>query len=455
MRTFNTIFLLTAFLFGIQESRAQIENDIEVADSVQGNVEQEKFEQLMFKAISQRGIEAYEKAIQTLTEIENDVKDNAVVYFQLGLNYFDIEEYNLALLNFEKARALKATDRDISEAIFKVYNQQDNYQSAIEEAKGLVESDKGYLEILADLYFKAGEYDKAYSFLERADKAFGYSAARENKRVMLFNTTQDYELATSYYTKRKQLEPFNPYNYYRLATFLSLNNEHKKAVEVTEELIQQHPYFTRAYVLQTSIFVRDNQPEEALKALETVVADRLLEEKYKVEAIEVFKGYLKNHPEYQQQFIDVLNAATQTAEDNASYLDLAEFYFKTDKAKSLENYYKALEQNPQDYKILSAISVLNFQLQNFEAVVKITDQALEIYPSQVIFMLYKGKSLLNLKQYEESKSVLVEALDYMYEENAMMLEAYESLYAVYQALGDTENALDYKNKADKLKSQLE
>ncbi len=455
MRIVNIILLLIVFHFGIQEGNAQIENDIEVSDSVQGNVEQEKFEQLLFKAISLRGIEDYEKAIQTLTEIEQGTKNEPVVYFQLGLNYFDTEEYNLSLINLEKARTLKPSDISITEAIFKVHKQQENYESAIQEAKTLVETDKVYFEILADLYFKTAEYDKAYDYLELADSAYGYNALRDNKRVLLFNTTQDYDLAVSYYRKRIELEPYNPYNYYRLATFLSESKEYKKAIEVTEELIEKHPHFNRVYVLQTIIYVRDNQPDDALKALKMVVTDRLLEENYKVEAIEIFKAYLNTHPEYQQQFIDVLNAATQTAEDNASYLDLAEFYFESDKPKSLENYYKALEQNPQNYKILSAISVLNFELQKFEEAVEITDQAFEIFPSQVIFMLYKGKSLLGLKQYEDAKSVLLEALDYMFEENAMMLDLYESLNSVYLALDENEKALEYQKKADKLKSQLE
>jgi len=455
MRVRNIFFLCIVFLLGVKNTNAQIENDIEVSDSVQGNVDQEKFEQLLFKAIAQRGIEDYEKAIQTLNEIEKEEQSEAIVYFQLGLNYTDIEAYKLSVINLEKARALKPSDSDITEAIFKAHNLQDNYQSAIEEAKTLVEVNKVYLEILADLYFKAEDYSKALAYLELADTELGYSASRDNKRVVLFNTTKQYDLAIEYYRKRKKLEPYNPYNPYRLATFLLENTDYKKAIDVTEELIHTHPYFLRVYVLQTNIYVRDNQPENALKALKKVVTDRLLEEKYKVEAIDVFKGYLEKHPEYQQQFIDVLNTATQTAEDNASYLDLAEFYFDTDKPRSLENYYKALEQNPQNYKILSAITVLNFELQNFEDVVKVSDQALDVFPSQAIFMVYKGRSLLGLNQYEASKSVLREALDYMYEENAMMLDLYQSLNKVYQALDDTAKALEYKNKADTLKSQLE
>ena len=62
-------------------------------------------------------------------------------------------------------------------------------------------------------------------------------------------------------------------------------------------------------------------------------------------------------------------------------------------------------------------------------------------------MLIKGKSLLNLTQYNKAKKVLLEALSYTFEENEMMLDIYKSLSSVYQNLNDTENAQIYQNKA--------
>lgn len=455
MHTFNRIVLIILFLNGIQHINAQIENDVEVSDSVPGNIEQEKFEQLLFKAISQRGIENYEKAIQTLTELEKDTKDEPVIYFQLGLNYYDLEDFNLALINLERANELKPNDFDIEEAIFKVYYKQNKYQSAIDKALALVGNDKQYFEVVANLYLQLQNFEKALFYLDMSDQALGFSPNKDNMRQSIYKLSANNKKAITYYERREQEQPYNPYNMYRLAFYQLKDNQYDNALISLDRLKTEHPTFSRAYVLETDVYVQYDMPEKALVSLKTVVNDRLLEEKYKIEAIEIFKAYLNTHPEYQQQFIDVLNDATQTAEENASYLDLAEFYFETDKPRSLENYYKALEQNPQNYKILSAISVLNFQLENYDKALAITDQALEVFPSQVIFMLYKGKSLLGLEQYEQATSVLSDALDYMFEENAMMLELYQSLSAAYQSLGDNAKAVDYKNKADKLKSQLE
>jgi tetratricopeptide (TPR) repeat protein len=447
------IFLLSSILWK-NPLHAQIENDVEISDSIPGNVDQEKFEIKFFKALSERGIENFEKAIQTLSEIEETVKDEAIIYFQLGLNYADLEEYALALINLEKARTLKADDFNITEAIFEVYYNQEKYTSAIDEAQILVREDKEYQDILAELYFKSYQYEKALEYLDLSDKQFGYSPFKDDMRLEIFRTNNDYKSAISYYQKRYEIEPYNPFNLFYLAQFLASDKQYDKAISTTEELQKEHPLFSRVYVAQTAIFCQNNQPEKALKALETVVSDRLMEEIYKIEAIEHVKAYVDKHPEYQQQFINVLNTATQTAEDNASFLDLAEFYYETDKAKSLENYKKALSQNPQNFKILSAICVLEFKLEKYEDTINTADKALELFPAQVVFMIYKGQSLFNLQKYQEANDVFLEAEAYMFEQNETLLNLYSSISLTYEALQNESKANEYKQKAEKLKSEL-
>jgi tetratricopeptide (TPR) repeat protein len=221
-----------------------------------------------------------------------------------------------------------------------------------------------------------------------------------------------------------------------------------------EQLKAQHPLFTKAYVLETDIHLKNNQPDKAFETLKVVVNDRFLEEIYKVEAIEYVKAFVAKNPEYREQFIQVLDMASQQAEDSATNLDLGLYYYDTDKPKSLVNFKKALEQNPQDYEILKRISILEYQLGRYEEALQTAEESLEIYPTQVVFMLVKANVLAAQTQYNEAKSVLDEAEMYIFEENEVMLMLYESLSQVYDGLGEAEQAKTYQNKADNLKSKL-
>ncbi len=433
---------------------AQIEqNDIPQDSLPELNLEND-FQDRFFKALAERGIENYDKAIDLLINIEEEVKDEPVVYYQMGLNYFDLEQFDLAQLNLEKARTLKPDDEDITEAVFNVKLKKNMYQSAIAEAAKLSKTNFEYLEVIASLYLKLQNFDKALFYLYMSEQALGYSVGKDNMREEIYRDYQNHDKAIKYYKERQDNEPYNPYNLYRLAYYQLQNNQLNEALMSLEKLKAQHPLFTKAYVLETDIHLKNNQPDKAFETLKVVVNDRFLEEIYKVEAIEYVKAFVAKNPEYREQFIQVLDMASQQAEDSATNLDLGLYYYDTDKPKSLVNFKKALEQNPQDYEILKRISILEYQLGRYEEALQTAEESLEIYPTQVVFMLVKANVLAAQTQYNEAKSVLEEAEMYIFEENEVMLMLYESLSQVYRGLGEAEQAKTYQNKADNLKSKL-
>jgi tetratricopeptide (TPR) repeat protein len=433
---------------------AQVETQETKQDSIVEQNEGNEFEPLFFKALSERGIENYDKAIEILIELKKTHGDEAVVHFQLGLNYFDTENFTLALESLEQANTLKPDNDDIKEAMFRVYEQQKNYNKAIELAQNLALTRPEYHKISANLYLITEQYEMALKSLQKADEAEGFDIYKDQIRAVIFEEYQKPEVAVDYYNKRIAQEPYNPLNYYRLISFLIESKNYEDAIAATESALVDHPGFTRFYVLKTEIYTELNQVDNALEALETVVTDKFLEEKYKVEAINHLKSYVETHPEAEDDFVQLLNLASQTAKDNASFLDLGLYYFETDKARSLENFEKAKTQNPQDFQILKYICVLNFQLDQYEEAIEISNEALEIYPTQAIFLLIKGESLVMQTQYNEAKTVLLEALSYVFEENEMMQKIYESLSRAFQGVNDPEAAKDYQQKADAVKSKL-
>lgn len=455
MKVFITY--LTFCLFGCYGTQiyAQIEEEGGIPkDSIPNPESAKTFEVKFFKALSERGIENFDKAIDILTELEKETKDEPVIYFQLGLNYFDIEQYDSALANFKKAEQLKPQDRDIKINLFEVYQQQKKYYKALEYASALAKEEPEYFEISSNIYFLINEYTNAISALNKSDQNLGYTAHKDKLRTLIYKADQNYNDAVAYFKKRISIEPYNPMHNLRLAEFLKLDRKYNDALKVLGEGLQNHPQFTRYCVLQTELYLINNEPQKSLSALKNVVTDRFLEEKYKVEAIDIFKNYVVNQPELQDDFIALLNLASQKAEDSASNLDLGLFYFDTDKPKALDNFRKALEQNPQDFEILKRIAVLEYQLEKYGQALNTVENALEFFPTQVVFMLVKANVYLAQAQYNQAKSVLEEAQAYVFEENETMLMLYESLSKAYQGLGKTEKAEKFKNKVNTLKSKL-
>lgn len=435
-------------------SNAQIEQNIEQEDTLLVATIKNDFQPLFFKALSERGIENYEKAVETLETLLINYKEKPELHFQLALNYFDLEKYNLALLQFTKADSLKPNDFDIQEGIFKVHEQQKQYEKAIDIANVLALKDPEYYEILANIYFITRQYKKALHALDKADNKQGFDTYKEQLREAIFKDYNNPQAAISYYQNREKIEPYNPINTYRVIFFLTKDKRYEEALIKSKKAFDKYPRFSRFYLLQVEIFLKINKVEQALMSLKTLVKDRFLEEKYKVQAIDKMKNYVNTHPDFRDDFVQVLNIASESAESTASFLDLGLFYFKTDKPKALHNFKKALEQNPQDFLIWKNIATLQFELEQYQEAIKTTESALEIYPNQAIFFLLKGQSLINITQYNKAKAVLIEAETYLYKEDEMMLGVFTALSTIYKKLNEFEQAENYQNKANKLKQKL-
>jgi len=58
-----------------------------------------------------------------------------------------------------------------------------------------------------------------------------------------------------------------------------------------------------------------------------------------------------------------------------------------DKVKALSNYKEALKQDPNDFKLIRDVLLLQLDIKDYSAVVKDAERALELYPAQPIFLL--------------------------------------------------------------------
>ena len=70
-----------------------------------------KFETSFYESLKQKGIENYDKAIESLEKCQTLQSDNAVVYFELGKNYLALKKYKEAYDNFEKATKIDPKNR--------------------------------------------------------------------------------------------------------------------------------------------------------------------------------------------------------------------------------------------------------------------------------------------------------------------------------------------------------
>jgi tetratricopeptide (TPR) repeat protein len=104
-------------------------------------------------------------------------------------------------------------------------------------------------------------------------------------------------------------------------------------------------------------------------------------------------------------------------------------------------YLKAVEELNDNFRLWSNIIKIDIELQDFGAMAKHSDQALEYFPNHTLFWFYSGMSNLALRKYEEAIEALEQARSLSYGDEELQ-------FNIHAQLGDAYNGMRDYNKSD-------
>ena len=99
----------------------------------------DEFENYYYESLKQKGIENYDKAIEALEKCENLQPKNAVVFFELGKNYYFQKKYKDAYDNFEKATKIDPKNKWFWVGMYDVCYDTRDFNQAIIIVEKLIE----------------------------------------------------------------------------------------------------------------------------------------------------------------------------------------------------------------------------------------------------------------------------------------------------------------------------
>ena len=148
LKHYSLVFILTLMSsFGAQ---SQIETDSLLSIST-GNTHI-KFQIHFYEAIKQKALENYSKAIEELLECKDLNPEESVVFYELGTNYFKLDQFEDAESNFKKAIALNGSNFWYKESLYYLYVDTARYEQAISAVQPLLSRSSDYEQDLANLY---------------------------------------------------------------------------------------------------------------------------------------------------------------------------------------------------------------------------------------------------------------------------------------------------------------
>jgi len=415
----------------------------------------------------------------------------AEFYFTEGEKYFILEDYAKALIYYQKALEVNPENGTVHYKIAEVLasgEKQDDLLKAslsIEQALRLEKKNKYFYLLAAGIYANLTRFDKAAQAYE--------SMLRE------VEGTEDYlyELAAVYQYANKPEDALKTYNraeaffgineicslqkqriYFDLgkkdeafaegekllATFpdeeryvvgfaetLSQFGFKEKAIPYLEKFIHDHEVAPNASMLLAGLYRDTNQEGKARDILLSVFNDPEVELQSKLIVLSTYsteinqnKGKKLFDPEKEKFALELFSKLEKEFPDQSNvhvlggdlYLSLG----RNDEAQS--QYLKAIESGANNFEVWQNLLYLEMQLDQFDNVIKHSEQAIEYYPNQAMLYYFNGIAYLRKRKNKESIHSMEQAKKLSTSNPGMMGE-------INSLLGDAYNATGEFDKSDK------
>ncbi len=231
-----------------------------------------KFQQFFFKALSEKSIKNYQKAIENLETCNEILPKDVSVYFEFSKNYFLLNKYEEAKEYIKRALLQDPKNEWMLTHLVTIHKKERNFKEAIDVQLEIIKVNSKKKGELVRLYYLNRDYDKALALMNDLEKGEGLSrnlkrmkaslelrkgvvvngekkedlqsliANFENnstsfsalKKLLDVSQTKDQKLFHKYSQQAVELFPAQPYAYLVRGKSLQMQGKHQQAITILE-----------------------------------------------------------------------------------------------------------------------------------------------------------------------------------------------------------------------------
>ncbi|GAA4068649.1 hypothetical protein GCM10022389_12280 [Flavobacterium cheonanense] len=410
----------------------------------------DEFENYYYESLKQKGIENYDKAIEALEKCKNIQPENPIVFFELGKNYLSQKKYKDAYDNFEKVTKIDPKNRWAWVGMYDVCYDTRDYNQAIIIVQKLVEFKPDYREDLVSLYMNTQQFDKALDLINELNETVGKSEKRELYKADILRDAKYQGSEKANLIDKIKKNPKDEANYIALIYMYSQSNQEEKALEIAKQLEKEIPTSDWAQVSLFKFHINNNDGDKAVKSMNTVLASDKIDKKIKHRILNEFLIFSKNNPQYDKDLDKAIGYFDNDKEVKVAK-EIAKFYqSKKDWTKAIKYYEMHLKNATDDMETILLLMQAYTENLQFDKLAKISEEQLQLFPTQPQLYYYNGLANNQLKNYKKAKDVLESGIDFIIDDTILEINFNLQLGEASNGLGDMKKKDLYFSKANQL-----
>jgi tetratricopeptide (TPR) repeat protein len=301
-----------------------------------------------------------------------------------------------------------------------------------------------FYEGLAAEYMYSGNYEKSYKSYDELEKKFGQNEVFTlNKIKLLKQLKKNNEVVVEF--KKLIQSNINEARYYTyLAEFYQETNQNDKAMDTYKDILKIDPNNPMVHLALADYYKNQNDIDSFYKEIKIAFENPDLEIDVKIKILSSFYELSEINSTYIQQAKDLCDITLRLHPNSAeAHTIYAEFLYKDKKLKEAHNEYEtAIKLDKSSYATWNQLMIIESELGEYASLETHSAEAIDLFPNQSLPYFFNGISNITLKNYTKAVESLNDGLEFVYENNPLLIQFYSSL-------GDAYNYLKEYEKSDK------
>jgi len=395
----------------------------------------------LFRALKAKSLENFEEALRQFQKCINLNDKQAVPFYESALINKNQGNLELAEEQIKIATTLEENNRWYQLAYAEILFSNQDFKSAAVQYKKLLLSEPGNEDIyymLADTYIYNNDFLKAIAV---------YDDLEENKGVNKMISMQKHKLYMELKKKKNAIKelvnllakfPNDIEALEILSEVYLLNDEKDKAFEIFKKLAIIAPNNGRIHLTLADYYREQGDNIKSFEELKLAFKSTKLGVDIKVRILVSYFQLLAVNDIMREQAYALakllIEAHPVEVKPHAVYADILYTDNRFEEAK--EQYLVVLEKDKTKSQVWSQVLFIQAEQNDFEGMLKTSDEALTYFSTDPLFYYFNGVSNKRFKHYPEAISALEMGIEFIIDNDMLLLEFYSSLADLHHATGD-------------------
>lgn len=410
----------------------------------------------LFNGFKSKALEDYESALKHFFKAIKINNLSPVPHYEIALIYNSNENFLLAIEQIEKAIKLDKNNIWYLKLYAQIlFNISDFNKAAIEYRKLIIKqptNDEFYFK-LADLYIYSNDFKKAIKVYNELEDVIGISKMLSMQKHKLYREINDLKGAIFELQNLLSLFPDDIEVMEILSELYLLNDEKDKAFKLFQLLSKISPNNGRIHLTLADYYRENGNNKKSYDELKLAFKSPNLSIDTKVSILISYYQLLAINDEINNQAYELADILIKYHPDDlkarAVFADI--LYTDNNYEKAKEQYLLILETEKSKSQLWGQVLFIQAELSDFEGMLITSSEALEYFPMDPLFYYFNGLSNKWFKNYNESIESFNVGLQFIIDNEDLLVEFYSSLADIYHTLKEHNLSDTFYEKALSIK----